>query len=138
MFEDVGTVRLTSGRGRVELDPIFLETIEPGDYFVFLTPRGETPGVYVAIQDGRGFEVREQQGGTSTLDVSYRVTARRRGLASDHRLAGFPAFGRPAARPARARPVPFKLPPLPIRPKRPDLVRDPLRSIAPNDPRRTP
>jgi hypothetical protein len=120
MFEDVGSVRLTAGRGRVELDPIFAETIDTSDYFVFASPRGETPGVYVASQDGRGFELREQGAGTSTLDVSYRVVARRKGLAEGHRLAPFAPRRQGLKRESRR----IQLPPEPLppvhRPKRPD------------------
>ncbi len=124
MLEDVGTVRLAGGRGRVDLDPILLEIIDPRELFIFLSPRGATASVYVANQDARGFEVREQQGGTGTFDVSYRVAARRKGLADGHRLAPFTRPQRPA-RPAVELTQLAAVPPIPLanHPKRPDPTR---------------
>jgi hypothetical protein len=122
MFEDVGTVPLVGGRARVELDPLFLETIETGEYFVFASPRGETAGVYVAGQDARGFELREQQGGSSNVEVSYRVVARRKGLPAGHRLAQLRPIGAPTLELRRTPPPsglpfpPVAVPPPPARP----------------------
>jgi hypothetical protein len=87
VFEDIGKARLQNGRVRVDLDPLFAETIETGEYQVFLTPRGDTRGVYVAARDARGFEIREQAGGTSAVEVNYRIVARRKGFTSERRLA---------------------------------------------------
>jgi hypothetical protein len=89
LFEDLGVVRLVNGRARVDLDPLFAEAIETGSYHVFLTPRGETGGVYVAAQDPGGFEVRAVQTAPGTVDVDYRVVAQRKGLPPGHRLATF-------------------------------------------------
>jgi hypothetical protein len=121
MFEDVGTVRLTAGRVRVDLDSIFAQTIDTSELFVFLSPRGETAGVYVASQDARGFDIREQGGGTSAIDVSYRVTAARKGLPNGHRLAPFTPKP-PQARPALQRlSMPrIERPTSPPHPMRPD------------------
>ena len=47
------------------------------DYHVFLTPVGDTQGLYVSTISQDGCEVREQQGGTSNLPFSYRVVAKR-------------------------------------------------------------
>jgi hypothetical protein len=44
---------------------------------VFLTPVGDTQGLYVSTRSQDGCEVREQQGGTSNLAFSYRVVAKR-------------------------------------------------------------
>jgi hypothetical protein len=102
MCEDVGVARIVAGRVRVELDPIFAETIDLDDYFVFLSARGQTAGTYVGAQDARGFEIREQGGGTSAIEVSYRIVGRRKGLGPNHRLASIPP-SRPPARPALER-----------------------------------
>jgi hypothetical protein len=76
-FEDFGRGEITEGRTRVELDPDFAAVVRAEDYHVFLTPEGDSRGLYVASKESGGFEVREQQGGTSTLPFSYRVVARR-------------------------------------------------------------
>src|SRR5262245_36608340 len=59
-FEDFGRARLEAGHAVVELEAIFRETVSAErQYHVFLTPRGDCQGLYVAGQDGHGFEVRE-------------------------------------------------------------------------------
>jgi hypothetical protein len=131
MLEDLGIARLVAGRARVELDPLFAETIELRDYHVFVSPRGQTAGVYVAGQDARGFELREQQGGASTFDVSYRVVARRKGLPPDHRLAPARSFAPPPSTPPKPpllRPNPLAPVKIPVRPVRPA---DPVRPTRP-------
>jgi hypothetical protein len=89
LLEDFGSVRLSRGRARVDLDPRFAATIETTSYRVFLTPQGETAGVYMAARDGRGFEIVERQGGTSSADIAYRITAWRKGVTAADRLAPF-------------------------------------------------
>jgi hypothetical protein len=126
VFEDIGKVRLQAGRARVEIDPLFAETIETAEYQVQLTPRGDTRGVYVAARDARGFEIREQAGGTSAVDVNYRIVARRKGVKPEQRLATFtPAV--PPARPVVARVVRPKIRPSTAKP--PDF--DPVRRDVP-------
>lgn len=87
LFEDVGKARLVKGRTRVDLDPLFIETIETEEFWVFLTPRGDTRGLYVTSQDEKGFEIREQQGGQSDVEVDWRLMARRKGMDASRRLA---------------------------------------------------
>jgi hypothetical protein len=119
VFEDVGKAQLRNGRARVELDPLFAETIETHDYQVFLTARGDNRGLFVAVRDERGFEIREQAGGTSSIDVSYRIVAQRKGLHPNHRLARFEPPSPPKP-PDLQWPKPPKLhqPNLPERPER--------------------
>ncbi len=50
------------------------------DYHIFLAPRGDSNGLYVNGLTASGFEVREQKGGTSSLDFDYRVVARRKDI----------------------------------------------------------
>ena len=78
-FEDVGRARLRQGVAAVELEPDFAAVTGVGDdYHVFLTPEGESAGLYVANRTTTGFEVREQGGGTSDISFSYRIMTPRR------------------------------------------------------------
>jgi hypothetical protein len=45
---------------------------------VFIQPAGDCNGL-CAIADEQGFDVRELQSGTSSVEFSYRVVAKRRG-----------------------------------------------------------
>jgi hypothetical protein len=85
-FEDFGRGELLDGRAQVELDPDYAVLVQLEDYHVFLTPEGDSAGLYVAGKSPTGFEVREQQGGTSSLTFSYRVVARPKDVPGD-RLA---------------------------------------------------
>jgi hypothetical protein len=79
-FEDFGTAQLVNGAVVVKVDPVFAETINGQlDYHVFLTPRGDCRGLYVTRLTPSSFEVHELQGGRSTLEFDYRITARRAG-----------------------------------------------------------
>jgi hypothetical protein len=76
-FEDVGRAEVVDGRAQVELDNEFAAMVRTDDYHVFLTPEGDTQGLFVSARRPDGFEVREQQGGTSNLTFSYRMVAKR-------------------------------------------------------------
>jgi len=79
-FEDFGTARLEAGQAVVPLESIFRETVSAEHrYRVFLTPRGDCQGLYVAAQDDHGFEVRELRGGRSSVEFDYRVVVKARG-----------------------------------------------------------
>ena len=79
-MEDFGTGTLQRGVATVKIDPAFAETVSnSADYHVFLTPRGDSRGLYVINATPTSFEVRESGGGTSSLSFDYRVVARRRG-----------------------------------------------------------
>jgi hypothetical protein len=77
-FEDFGRARLVGGRAEVLLDPDFAAIVRTEDYHVFLTPEGNTEGLYVSQRSADGFEVLEQRGGASDATFSYRVVTRRR------------------------------------------------------------
>jgi hypothetical protein len=79
-FEDFGQATLSAGRAMVALDPDFAAVVKTDGYHVFLTPRGDCKGLYVAGQTAGGFDVRELQGGSSSVGFAYRVVARRRDL----------------------------------------------------------
>jgi hypothetical protein len=77
-LEDFGRGQLAAGHATVALDRDFAAVIDDGGYHVFLTPQGDSNGLYVAAQTPEGFEVREQRDGTSDLTFSYRVVGRRK------------------------------------------------------------
>ncbi|MFN8525260.1 MAG: hypothetical protein U0821_19360 [Chloroflexota bacterium] len=78
LMEDVGRARLTNGTAHVGLDPAFAALIQSVDYTVFLSPEGDSNGLFVTNKTTSDFDVREQKGGASNLDFGYRVVARRR------------------------------------------------------------
>ncbi len=79
-FEDFGSGHLSNGSATIALDPEFAETVNTGvDYHVFLTPNGESKGLYVSQKDPSSFEVRESGGGSSSISFDYRIVAHRKG-----------------------------------------------------------
>jgi hypothetical protein len=80
VFEDFGTAALKNGKARVDLDDVFAETVNTAQkYQVYLTPSGDTKGLYVSGRDARGFTVQEAQGGSGSFEFDYRVVAKVRG-----------------------------------------------------------
>jgi hypothetical protein len=79
-FEDFGRSRISQGRARVELDSDFAALVQTTDYHVFLTPEGDSNGLYVRGRNSDSFEVCEQQGGKSDLAFTYRVVAKRKDI----------------------------------------------------------
>ena len=64
----------------VPLDASFAEATNAAiTYHVFLTPNGDSNGLYVARKTSAGFEVREHGGGGSNVAFDYRIVVRRRG-----------------------------------------------------------
>ena len=97
-IEDAGTARMTGGVGVVRFDPDFARTLDlRSGYQVFLTPDGDTRGLYVAQKYEAGFIVRENEHGRSTVDFDYRILAHPIG-ASEARLPVL-NLKRPQARP---------------------------------------
>jgi hypothetical protein len=79
-MEDFGSGALERGVAVVNIDPAFAETVsETADYHVFITPNGDSKGLYVIHKTAASFEVRESGGGTSSLSFDYRIVAKRRG-----------------------------------------------------------
>ncbi len=80
-MEDFGSGQLEKGVAVVRIDPAFAETVT-GDasYHVFLTPNGDSKGLYVISKTPTTFEVRESGGGTSSLSFDFRIVAKRRGF----------------------------------------------------------
>jgi hypothetical protein len=80
-FEDFGRASLSDGKAHVDIDPDFGAVADvQGGCHVFLTAEGECNGLYVSGMTGSGFDVAEQQGGSSAVDFSYRVVARRKDI----------------------------------------------------------
>jgi hypothetical protein len=76
--------RLASWRGgqaTVSLEPGFASIVHTDAYRVFLTPLGESEGLYVTSRKGAGFTVQEQHGGKSNIAFDYRVVAKRADIA---------------------------------------------------------
>lgn len=79
-FEDFGAGQLAAGRAAVRLDPDFTAIVKSDEYGVFLTPEGDCKGLYVTAKTPAGFDVREQQGGTSSIPFRFRVVAKRKDI----------------------------------------------------------
>jgi hypothetical protein len=108
-FEDFGKGKLVNGTACVTLDPDFMSVVNNDDYHVFLTPNGNSKGLYVDGQTAGSFEVREQEGGTSNLAFNYRVVARRKDIAGPRfEKVDAPDFA------AAARLKPVQAPPRPV------------------------
>jgi hypothetical protein len=75
-IEDTGTAQLVAGSASVRLDPTFAASVDTSvPYRVFLTPDGDTRGLFVGLKTPTGFVVRESQGGRSTVAFDYRIVA---------------------------------------------------------------
>jgi hypothetical protein len=76
-MEDVGEAQLMAGHAYVRLAPDFAATIDRQvTYLVFITPQGESRGLYVTQKTPAGFEVRENGNGSSSLAFDYRIVAK--------------------------------------------------------------
>ncbi len=115
-FEDFGSSTLANGSASITLEPTFRDTVTSSrDYHVFLTPRGECEGLYLASTSASGFEVRELHHGTSNISFDYRIVVRRKGYENirmedvtemqDHLAAQREMLQRPRHRPAIVQPV---------------------------------
>jgi len=64
----------------LQIEPVFSQTVNTEvPYHVFLTPEGDCNGLYVTAKRPTSFEVRELQGGMSSIAFSYRIVAKRKG-----------------------------------------------------------
>jgi hypothetical protein len=85
-FEDFGESRLVRGKVRVKLESGFASVIKANSYHVFLTPYGDSNGLYVSQRSTQGFEVREQGVGKASVRFSYRIVGKRKDIKGE-RLA---------------------------------------------------
>ena len=78
-LEDAGSGQLSNGSARIELDPAFARTVNAGvEYHVFLTPNGDSRGLYVSQKTATSFQVHEQGGGASSIAFDFRIMAKRK------------------------------------------------------------
>jgi len=94
-MEDFGSGSLSGGAVVVTIDAAFAETVS-GDasYKVFLTPNGESKGLYVTNKTATSFEVRESGGGTASIGFDYRIVAKRRGFEAQRMVDVTETFNR--------------------------------------------
>ncbi|MBD5657137.1 MAG: hypothetical protein IAI50_18455 [Candidatus Eremiobacteraeota bacterium] len=86
-LEDNGEVTMRGGFARVVFDRAFSNVFDATkNYLVSVTPEGDSKGVFVTGKTPNGFVVRENQGGHSTMAVTYRVVATALGI-TGQRLA---------------------------------------------------
>lgn len=98
-FEDFGSGQLSNGFAVISLEPTFAQTINADvEYHVFLTPNGDSRGLYVAAKTSTSFEVREQGGGASSIGFDYRIVARRKGYENVRLADKTGVFKRPSDR----------------------------------------
>lgn len=82
-FEDAGSGQLSGGTAVVNLEPLFGQTVNTDvEYHVFLTPKGDCKGLFVADESPKSFVVRELGGGTSSVEFDFRIMAKRKGYES--------------------------------------------------------
>jgi len=80
-FEDFGSGQLSNGIAIINLEAVFAQTVNTNtSYHVFLTPNGDSRGLFIAQKTPTSFEVREQGGGASNIAFDYRIVARRKGF----------------------------------------------------------
>lgn len=82
-FEDFGEGQLAGGTARIDLDPLFRETITIDDKHpikVFIQLNDDCNGVYVHQRQASSFQVTELAGGKSKAHFTYRVVAKRKGF----------------------------------------------------------
>ena len=77
-FEDFGIGELVNGLATIQLDAEFTMLIQNNNYHVFLTPEGDSKGLFISKKTPTNFEVQEQQEGNNNLSFSYRVVAKRK------------------------------------------------------------
>lgn len=104
-LEETGTAHLVMGTANVYLTPSFSRSINSRyGYQVFLTPGGDTRGLYVAAKYVGGFIVREVQGGRGSFNFDYHVYAQTAAASETTVVPSVPAM--------RSQPFP-KPPPIP-------------------------
>jgi hypothetical protein len=89
-IEDVGTAHMSGGVAEVRIDPVFAAMFDRRGYYVFLTPLGDSRGLYVSSKLPSGFQVREDEHGRGNLAFDYRIVAHPLDASSD-RLPMAPA-----------------------------------------------
>jgi hypothetical protein len=116
-IEDTGSAQLVNGAAVVRLDPTFAASLDSTSaYRVFLTPDGDTRGLFVASKTPSGFVVHETQGGHATLNFDYRIVGTSFGQAGQRMAVANLATEPHAAQPAVPTLPAFKAPAIPATP----------------------
>ena len=98
-MEDFGEGALVNGHGYVPLDRAFASSIaQDRPYLVFLTPEGDSNGLFVTGRSLAGFTVRESKGGRSSIGFTYRIVAQPFGVRAVRMAAIAPGRARLSAR----------------------------------------
>jgi hypothetical protein len=106
-FEDFGEASLRRGRVIVRLPADFAPLVHTNGYHVFVTPHGDCGGLFVSSRTRTQFEVRELNGGRSTVGFSYRIVAKRKDIPGKRlEKVKLPDLPKPAG--AERRPVPTR------------------------------
>ncbi|MBN1424910.1 hypothetical protein JXA88_10170 [Candidatus Fermentibacteria bacterium] len=82
-FEDFGEGRLVNGRCRVEMDPLFLETVTidaANPMKVFVEVESDACNGVAIRRSHTGFDLVERHGGSTSSAFWYRVVAKRKGF----------------------------------------------------------
>lgn len=80
-MDDFGEAQLIGGHAYVRLSADFANVVDrAASYLVFITPEGNSRGLYVTDKTQAGFTVRENEDGHSTLAFSYRIVAKPLGV----------------------------------------------------------
>jgi hypothetical protein len=88
----MGEANLVGGAAYIPVDLALLKSIDISrGYLVFLTPQGQTTGLYVTGKSRAGFSVREIGGARDSIAFDYRIVARPYGE-TGQRLAPMGAF----------------------------------------------
>ena len=76
-IDDFGEASLQNGYAYVHLDEAFSNVVDHNaSYLVFITPEGDSRGLYVTQKTAQGFVVRENMGGHASLTFDYRIVAK--------------------------------------------------------------
>jgi hypothetical protein len=116
--EDVGSGQLVNGSAIVRIDPAVAAQMDQSTvYHVFLTPDGDTRGLFVAQKTPQGFVVRETQGGHGSLAFDYRVVATVDGQAGRRSTLSVASSNGPSVQIVAPKVNPQAFGPAPSRPK---------------------
>jgi len=129
-FEDFGSGTLAGGVAAVTLEPTFAQTVNTAmEYHVFLTPKGDCKGLYVANETPASFEVHELGGGQSNVAFDYRIVAHRKGYESVRLADKTKEFGYPA--PDSVRKAQPTKPPIPSKRAKPAVSKLAAANVQP-------
>jgi hypothetical protein len=82
-FEDFGEAKLVKGKAQIKLPRDFASAIKADSYHVFVTPYGDSNGLYVSKRTRQGFVVEEQSRGKSNLLFSFRIVGKRKDVKAE-------------------------------------------------------